>query len=169
MSKKQSIISGDFRSFKKAFDDLFPTIKQWLTDHGYTIPTDAFDMFTLFIKRYYNEGETSGKIEYRLTREDFVKFHEMVESDMRMTGEVNRRIRLFADGGKEKNREICMLVLLGFESDINILKSVEKTSVILKHVRREGYLKNVEEVSEKSICNWIDSYRTQYYPQWEKK
>jgi len=168
--KKNKMVIGDFSAFKKEFDELFATVKPGLEDKGYNIPKDAFDMYDLFIERYFNEGETSGTIEYQLTREDFRLFHEMIERKLHLTGEVMKRIRIFADAGKEKYREACMLILIGFESDIKILKPIEKTSVILKHIIRDGYLKNVQEkASIKSMCGWIDSYRSQYYPNWKKE
>ena len=167
MKKK---ITGDFSAFKKEFDELFPTVKPGLEEKNFNIPKNAFDMFDLFILRFFNEGEVSGSIQYQLTREDFTLFHEMVERRLHLSGDVMKKIHVYADGGKEKFKEACTLLLVGFESDIKILRSIEKTSVILKHIIREGYLKNVQNIpSEKSMCSWIDGYRTQYYPNWQKE
>jgi len=82
-----------------------------------------------------------------------------------LSDEIKKRIKVFADCGREENKEACVAVLTGFEENINVLKPIKKIKVILKQIQDYGYLIDIESMpGPKTMNGWIDSYRTTYYP-----
>lgn len=79
--------------------------------------------------------------------------------------EVKAKIKAYADGGKKKYREPCIAILTGYEKMINVLKPINKTSVIVRQIKQSSYFNYSEKQlpTHKIVCGWIEGYNAMYH------
>lgn len=87
-----------------------------------------------------------------------------------LNNEIKDRIEVFADSGWEKHKKACIELLTGFEKKINVFEPVEKIRPILRDLKNNDTLKDVDVVpTDDTMEDWLDAYRSQYYPDSQKE